>query len=1002
MPATRKHAAPLLAFLVLLLALFTVLGAGTPASATPHSSTTVDTEIHMIVTAKSGDTPTPPDINYLPVNRWKDTTTGFHYRLDADMWSNIAEKINRNMTSSAMMSAGNALWSLTTNMTDYAARFNVLDSAGHTIDGAAADLGEAVIKSPILAILAVATLLTALWRTYTGRGGGMQGLKMVARNAAIVGLLVVMVNGAGQSQEGKPGMWSPVWMATQINGAVQAAAGTVANSIATQATISGFEEGRTDAYSCTAYVNAMKTTYQESAGKGFNQASLATPIVLSNLWEATGLRTWAVAQFGDNPDGQSVYCRLLEQMRATPAAEQITIQKKACAINDVSPCLANENEDALAWGASAAFDGTDYNNARDRGMIAWAACAPSKGAVFGTDWTRQKGWSGFKPDKNASDVQKECDQWWTASNFDGGQDGGFLSEESFLNVREWDSSVVEALPGKNNTDQREFIFSLHGNASAGNTGTISTILFLLSALINAAIFGVLSLIIIMSKAAIIVFVYCIIVALVVSLWPGKADDHVLGQFAKTYTGTAFISFGYSLIMTMLVSVSGMVVSSFQSLAGVDKTVLNILATALSPLVALMLMSFAFKNIFKVPNPMSLKGAMAWSGMAGGIGGAVGGYLGSRGSRLADKAKGAVSDKVRGATGMSSNDGGRTTFGRGASRGPAPVNTNSMSYVGAPQNGQPVKGKKAAVAGKEQQLLAESGLSVGEQKKFLAEQAEARDAEKVRVMEEAEAARLGRRMDARQAGQARRDELAGSGAGFWKSHAAGVAASMGVRAAHKKAGAVALMGSLGAPAKRLGARLSPDMPLKDRARLVGANVRTMMNGPSPEREALWAAARERAHKSLETGSNKVLGVSDKLVDKAHAVGQQWKANPVQMARKTATLGAKTVTGVAAGALAVTGVGALPVAAVAGAGVLAARARNQWVNDPKHTEQFSADLAGFVERKQQAEQEAKKNGGGAPAPEVESPASVLPGSQPLPAGLNLPPVPQPPTAEGKGKA
>ena len=47
----------------------------------------------MVAECRYAETGVGAAINKLPVNRWGESSTSFHYRLDADAWNDLAEKV---------------------------------------------------------------------------------------------------------------------------------------------------------------------------------------------------------------------------------------------------------------------------------------------------------------------------------------------------------------------------------------------------------------------------------------------------------------------------------------------------------------------------------------------------------------------------------------------------------------------------------------------------------------------------------------------------------------------------------------------------------------------------------------------------------------------------------------------------------------------------------------------------------------------------------------------
>lgn len=337
---------------------------------------------------------------FLPMTRWSGATTEFHSRLS---WNDIVDKTTREGVMEIGMSVGNFVYSLSENMVSGGLSFCLLDKAGYTLDSAAAGIGRTLLNSPIIVVFLAVAIFAAGVRTWRGQGGGGKALKSLLVKAIVLGILVGMVAGASNSKEApgggySPGTFSPGWFAVTIDTAVTTIANEPVNALYQQAsTMTGADNDPRDTgdganiFDCDVMMNAMRSTYLERFEKAGSEASSSAmvPMVMSSIWENSGLMTWRIAQYGkDNTIGNRVYCHQLD-MQARPGRTgtyailgAIDPAYAAWAASEVN---ALNMPGGLQVGGTPLVDGQVFNpqsdKARDVAIVAWAACRPAGGSL---------------------------------------------------------------------------------------------------------------------------------------------------------------------------------------------------------------------------------------------------------------------------------------------------------------------------------------------------------------------------------------------------------------------------------------------------------------------------------------------------------------------------------------------------------------------------------------------------------------------------------------------
>ncbi|GAB3176143.1 hypothetical protein GCM10027059_50550 [Myceligenerans halotolerans] len=559
----------------------------------------------------------------LPVNRWSDQTNELHGRLGT---FELTERVQRNATYPVLLSLGNSMWSGATGVTSAAIEFDILDSAGQEVDRLAAGIGRALASSGLLLVLVVVSLVGLLWRARR-TGSGRQAAATLARTTVAIGLLAVMVAGAQRSTttggQFEPGTFSPGWIVTTTNDLVGAVASAPAAALSVADTGAGYShEQATGAMSCASYVAALKDTYR--SGSLTDQMAGSVPLVMSGMWEATGLEVWATSQFGaENPYGDQVYCRLLEQRAGVPPAEQVAITGARGA-----------NEQSLAWH-------TAMNEQEDRTLIAWAQCRQTS-----SGWRLAEGWERAGGGRTPSGTIRDCEQWWQDAAWfvDTGGQRFADSRTSF----EWpDAEAINA--DANDPRVRNYLLTLHGHTGGGVTSSLAMVwAFLLASLIVLIVFGLLAVAVIVAKVSMVVMIIAAMFAPLVGLLPGRRN--VAGRYLMVLLSLALFVLGLQLILGFVTLVTSLMVTAGRGLFG-GGSMVSMIWTGFAPAVGLVVVHLVFTKVLRLPSPLTLQGGQLWarSAASGALGGALGAQVMDRwqrrGAALARRARTRVTRSV---------------------------------------------------------------------------------------------------------------------------------------------------------------------------------------------------------------------------------------------------------------------------------------------------------------------------------------------------------------------
>ena len=573
------------------------------------------------VATVGADTPQQDYEDLLPVNRWHDATTRLHSRLGQNAWDDIDAKIQRNGTYPVLMSLGNSMWAGATSMTSAAVKMDVLAAAGETADKAAATVGNSLISSGIVALIAIIAIVSALWKA--ARGQGASPWMSMAKTVAIVGVFVAMMNGASASTTVAgafvPGTFSPGWFVVTTNDVIASLASAPAVALSVTDGSAGFTYApdSTGDLSCSEYVAYLKQQY--APGDAASKMTKSIPLVMSGMWEATGMEVWGAAQFGaNNSYGDYMYCRLLELQAGETASQQRYLASRA----SNNPAAANTGDKASAVGSMAWQPSS--GDEIDRMMVAWAECRPNPAG----DWTLAAGWEKASS-SNGIATSSSCKDWWTQNAaYLPGPGTAFDDKGSAF---QWASSQ-DVLSGTVDAPAAgNFVLTLQGQDSASAAPLAMLYSYVASSLIMMVIFGMIAVAIVVAKITAIVMMVATVFVLLMSLWPGKDTSTVTKFFAK-YVGMSLFVFGIQLIFALITLFTSVLIKAGNDMFGAG-SMMAMIWTGVAPVVAVLAIHQIFK-LLKIPSPVSLSGAKQWGAAASGgaLGGAAGGALGQGVSR----------------------------------------------------------------------------------------------------------------------------------------------------------------------------------------------------------------------------------------------------------------------------------------------------------------------------------------------------------------------------------
>jgi hypothetical protein len=440
------------------------------------------------------------------------------------------------------------------------------------------------------------------------------------KTAGTVALFSVMVSGAAQSTTTggtfKPGFMSPGWFVVETNTVLSTLASAPAAALNIKSDTGAgkqYAPGSTGPLSCSEYVDTLKAEYvNTNKTKGVNPVEGSVPLVMSGMWEATGLEVWATSQFGgSNPYGDYSYCRLLEQFAGVSPSVQAAVTNKST--ND--PVTGTTNTSSLAWQ-------TAENDQQDRTMVAWGMCRPDGNG----GWKLADGWGNVHPAGHpTAELIADCGKWYhqNAAFITGAPGPAFGDGQSSLN---WDDQAMILSDSGGDQQVQNYLLTLQGHTGTGGSTMALVYSYVFSSLIIMVIFGMISLSIIVAKVSALVMMVATFFVLLMGLWPGNTGrSNTIGKYLGQYAGMSLYVFSIQLVFAFLTLITSMMITAGNTMFG-GESMVTMLWTGFAPVVAVVIIHMVFTKFLNVPSPFSMKGAHQWGAAASG--GAFGGVVGA--------------------------------------------------------------------------------------------------------------------------------------------------------------------------------------------------------------------------------------------------------------------------------------------------------------------------------------------------------------------------------------
>jgi len=603
---------------------------------------------------------------YRTLNRWVGAANGFHTQFDGFVGTQMAEQTERIIVQGNEMAMGNLFYKISSDFTQFAVTLDVLNGIGSTIDGIVKMLLEALFSVTgstggvaLFGVLLVLVMTITIFRTF-GRG-----VAVMLRQTGAVALVAALVFGVGYSAmnytpgsgEYDPAPATPGWFVKGVNDTIGWLAATPAAIFAdgVETTVWGSNDTNQlgNGLGCTDYVRELDerfTNQTDLAVTNESTSKVAIANVMDSLWESTGLYVWTKTQAGyDNPYADKVYCRILDWRAGMSPAQQAYVtagglETSAGGSNAEMKAAITTNSATRAPFAPAS------NNAGTASVVAWAACKPV--GFNGTDftWEWEAGWEGFRggienwvtnprgTEMTAANANESCQGWWNARQIID-TSGAAVQEQVIPDIFyiSGDSGWIQdrASGAADSVAVQDFLTNLTGLSPWG--GAAGTRAYVIGAGLSMLAFGFIDIVVIISKLFAAVFILGLWFVLIGSLFQPQQMKDQLTRTANKFLGAAIFASLTTLILTFVVIFTRALILIGGDLWG-EGALGTMIWAGMAPITALILVHMMFTRVFKLPSPVSIRGATAWNkagasgvigaGVAAGVGAGVGSYVGS--------------------------------------------------------------------------------------------------------------------------------------------------------------------------------------------------------------------------------------------------------------------------------------------------------------------------------------------------------------------------------------
>ncbi|GAA2040451.1 hypothetical protein GCM10009720_21080 [Yaniella flava] len=569
----------------------------------------------------------------LPINRWSESTSNFYTNIDEGMFDLNMERMTRENIAGTMFSIASTIWAGTTSTSIWATAFCPIDAMAGHVDEAVGDFGNLLFNeggAALITLLLIGLIGMALWNSRRGTGFQVAWKELLGK-IAVIALLVLMVRGSMAATEDQHGNGlSPANIVLTTNEVVSNLATIASDGLMSISEDAGYAQkgNGSPTLSCQVAVHSLnemyRTTHMMTDGAGDLAASI--PLMLSNSWVETGYMMWMRAQFGpiqgsmeDTPQNHAA-CYVLDWTSGLPqsSADRSDIESRADLMGTVLRGGYDNGEFASgAMSLTGAIQDAESDVDRidrqvnriiapesaeeeHKAMMFLSICEP--GDTIGVNegfWTPR---DGFKDELGLT--SEDCHTAWNADDGDTASGDYHPKNLDPFEMPNNKGDVFDELG--QGAPMADYVNHVNGSQPIGAVGSAG--IMMISSVILFVVFGFISLMVVLVRAALIlVIIYLFVMALKALIT--KDSFQPLLKAAKLLIGTALLAVFVMMLYGMIVAISSLmnnVGSGFMGMGSIP----YLLWVTITPGMAILLLHFLFKWA-KLPSPMTPTGAKAW-------------------------------------------------------------------------------------------------------------------------------------------------------------------------------------------------------------------------------------------------------------------------------------------------------------------------------------------------------------------------------------------------------
>ncbi|MEV0869425.1 hypothetical protein AB0I24_15990 [Brachybacterium paraconglomeratum] len=572
-------------------------------------------------------------IKCLPIVRWAvamDLGNTVEFNVTQPLRSvevNIIEKTSY----TGILTFGNVVWLGAALLVNAATNYEVNAQLVKPLNDFAATFGTSIVDSGAIFLVLLAG---AAGIVFSATRGGFNVRRLLALLGSLSAFFVLIwgsMNDAGEGTEYVPGTGSPAWLVQEVSGAFSSASDAIATPLSDRSSDASTvfsSDAKRDPTSCKSYIDELHNQYT-GYYRDNGQSAPAALAVMSRWWEETAYRAFSDVQYGDQSNLGPDYaaCQQLETQAQVSDASRNAILTGAYSSGE------EDFSAAVPPKGSPMLTGGDTNSNRlGRQNQAWGLCQADTdgGYTLRSDLPAE----GIEGGKIGGPLTPEaCTQIFTGEGAK--HETGFVFSLPFSDAVSADTTIKElaevqfAVVGDKSTlddpengladSSQAYYYVSNAAGTIRTTPTMNAIVYAIGALIGGFAMVILAGVLFIMKLLSYVMAFFLIIAALAGIVSQGFGSSV--AFLKNWIGYTAITSVTTLLFAFVQMVALALVRTGDSVLG-QWSLAMMLWIGLCPALAIFILNWAFRRLFKTNSPFTLRGMQAMAGNPALIGGAA--------------------------------------------------------------------------------------------------------------------------------------------------------------------------------------------------------------------------------------------------------------------------------------------------------------------------------------------------------------------------------------------